>query len=69
MPYLERFWDYALKEPCNILPANARNSLPEASLAASRLLRGSRRTYIMAVAARILEAGLLKYLQSAVTNR
>jgi hypothetical protein len=69
LSYLERFWEYALKEPCPTLPPRARESLAEASLAASRLIGVSPSNYVVAVAAKMQKAGLPEYLQLAIVNR
>ena len=69
LPYLKRFCEYVLGEPCLTLPAHARESLVEASLAASRLIGVSRANYAILVAAKMREAGLPDYLRLAVVNR
>ena len=69
LPYLERFWEYVLGECCPSLPAHARESLVEASLAASRLVGVSRANDAVAVIAKMREAGLPDYLLLATVYR
>ncbi|OCT52740.1 hypothetical protein CLCR_09568 [Cladophialophora carrionii] len=66
LPYLKRFWQYILSERCPPIPRLARESLTEASLAASRL-GGSEEA--MAVAEKMHQEGLPTYLKLALVHR
>jgi len=69
LPYLERFWQYVLETPCPVLPSRDRESLVEASLAASRLVGVARAGHAIAVAAKISTADLPTHLQLAMVAR
>ena len=69
MPHLERIWQNVQGEPRLILPAHARDSLVEASLAVCRFVSTSRVDNIISVLAKIQDTGLPDHLQMAIALR
>lgn len=66
LPYVQRLWRYVLSEKCPRIPGLVRESLTEASLAASRL---SRSKDAIAVAEKMQDLGLPAYLQLSIVYR
>ncbi|KAL6714255.1 hypothetical protein ACLMJK_007678 [Lecanora helva] len=69
LPYLEHTWQYTLREPRPTLPAHARDSLLEASLAVCKVVGTSRAKDVISVVAKIQDTGIPNHLQMAIANQ
>jgi len=69
LPYLEHTWQCVLGEPRPALPAHARDSLVEASLAVCKLVATSRANGAISVLAKIQDTGIPDHLRMAIVNQ
>ena len=69
LPYLEHTWQCVLGEPRPALPAHARDSLVEASLAICKSVATSRANSVISVLAEIQDIGIPDHLRMAIANQ